>query len=105
MNTKSDPKLKEARMRLLKIEQEGPRAFIGFIEDENEYKEFYCAEGEELVVRAAYPRKEYEGYEFFAAVMGRFDLHTTFLARPVPLKELSYKALQEACRLLPYGYL
>ncbi len=92
-------------MRLLKIEQEGPRAFIGFIEDEYEYKQFYCAEGEEPVVRATYPMKDYECYEMFAAVLGRFDIQTTFLARPVPLKELSYKALQEACRLLPYGYL
>lgn len=49
--------------------------------------------------------KDYECYEMFAAVLGRFDIQTTFLARPVPLKELSYKAIQEACRLLPYGYL
>lgn len=42
-------------MRLLKIEQEGPRAFIGFIEDENEYKQFYCAEGKSLSLAPPIP--------------------------------------------------
>jgi hypothetical protein len=91
-------------MLLLSIEWLGPDAFAGYVEDGDLYKGFFVERGKDARIDESYKKEEFNDYEHFRAVIGKFDPYAVFLADPIPITDLSWEVLNKACEQLPEGY-
>jgi|GEM_PF-2120592 hypothetical protein len=92
-------------MKLLSIEKWDNEGYCGYVEDGSNYKRFCLLKGSDPTIGFMYQKKDYRDYEHFAGVIGKFDPESFFLAKPIPLEDLSIPALDKACELLPEGWL
>ena len=89
-------------MRLLSLEKAGKEFIIWYADDANYIKAIVSKDNKvEIDVTVPierYPAGKYgsdklTGYEYFAAVMGKFNPYTIFMETPVEIDSLDYKAL------------
>jgi hypothetical protein len=90
-------------MKLLSIEKTGVKFIIWYADDENYVKAIVSKknqiEVDVTVPISRYPagryggRKKLTSYEYFAAVMGKFNPYTVFWIEPIEVDSLDYNKL------------
>lgn len=91
-------------MRLLCIssfDEEDEGYIDGYAETEDAYCRFSIRKGEEPVIHAKFPKKDYRGYRHFSGVIGKWDEYALLLSNPIPIPKLDFDYLFELYKKTP----
>jgi hypothetical protein len=80
-------------MKILSLDKEMEGGMILWVEDGDQYKKLIISPDNTIEEDASVPVAKYEDYEYFAAVMGKFDPYTRFRKEPPVVKELDFEDL------------
>ena len=82
-------------MKILTVEQLIDDGEAAWIDDGENYKEVYVYPDNTMKERGSFPKSNYDDYEHFVGVMGKFNPYTIFRKNPVEVDKLDYEYLVE----------
>jgi hypothetical protein len=82
-------------MKILAIEKLVDDGESVWIDDGDEYKDIHIAPNNVQEVFSSFSKKNYNNYEHFIAVMGKFDPYTMFRKTPIEVDKLDYEEIVE----------
>lgn len=71
-------------------ENTDPDSAMGWRMDETDYQEFVIDYNDKITIIQNLPVKDYNDYEHFVGVMGKFMPYTRFLKDPIPLDPFDF---------------
>lgn len=82
-------------VRLIALEQIDGGGYVGWVEHKNHYNSFFTHE--DVVTQASfkYIKKDYKNYQHFRGVLGKFEPETFTFKKPIEVKSLSIKHIEE----------
>ena len=58
----------------------------------------FVVENGEVRIEAEFPKMDYRNYDFFAAVMGKWDPYTLFFIKPSVIKKLDAESIMRVAK-------
>ena len=87
--------MEKKKIVILTLSGFGSDGVTGYLDDRTEeYKRFTVNPKGEVRINATYPKERYEGRLRFAAIIGKWDIETSFLIEPPEVEKLDYEELK-----------
>ena len=82
-------------MKILTVEKLFDNGESAWIDDGENYKDIWMYPDGTMKEKASFPKSNYDNYEHFVGVMGKFNPYTIFRKNPVEVNKLDYEMLVE----------
>ena len=87
-------------MKLLAVTVENKRYISCIVDMDGQYQTIAVKSDNDIEIKHTISKSKYRNYETYALIMGKFNPYTFFSLTPVTLKDLSFKELKRASKVL-----